>query len=138
MAITPVVGTVLKLGSTNVGQVTSFSLDGIELLTFDASTLNDTAGWKTYARGGRKEPGNASISLLYDPDDTTHQSIGALFTTTTPANTSWTVELADPTPTSITFTSAGGSFGIEASGDEALTATLELKLTGSVGLPDGS
>tara|TARA_R100000315_G_C5226932_1_gene137948 strand:- start:630 stop:1016 length:387 start_codon:yes stop_codon:yes gene_type:complete len=128
----------LKLGSTNVGQVTSFSLDGIELLTFDASTLNDTAGWKTYARGGRKEPGNASISLLYDPDDTTHQSIGALFTTTTPANTSWTVELADPTPTSITFTSAGGSFGIEASGDEALTATLELKLTGSVGLPDGS
>ena len=138
MAITPVVGTVLKLGTTAVGQVTSFSLDGIELLTFDASTLNDTAGWKTYARGGRKEPGNASISLLYDPDDTTHQSIAGLFTTATPANSSWTVQLADPTPTSITFTSAGGSFGIEASGDEALTATLELKLTGSVGLPDGS
>lgn len=135
MAITPVVGTVLKLGSTAVGQVTSFSLDGIELLTFDASTLNDSAGWKTYARGGRKEPGNASISLLYDPDDDQHKAIGALFTTSTPANQSWSVELADDTPTSITFTSAGGSFGIEASGDEALTATLELKLTGAVGLP---
>ena len=136
MAITPVVGTILKMDTTAVGQVTSFSLDGIELLTFDASTLNDTGGWKTYARGGRKEPGNASISLLYDPDDTQHKAIGALFTAASPADQDWTVELADPTPTSVTFTRAGGSFGIEASGDEALTATLELKLTGSVGLPD--
>lgn len=128
-------GTLLKqdIASTltTVAQVTSLSIDGSESETFDSSTLDQAAAFKTYKATGYTEPGSVSGELFYDPALAGHKAILALLTT--PADEAWQIVWSDTGATTQSFTGAGVSFGAAAAMGDGLKGTFSIKIDGSPG-----
>ncbi|MCS6948118.1 MAG: hypothetical protein NZM12_10930 [Steroidobacteraceae bacterium] len=114
----------LKIGSTIVGQIMSYTLDYGNRSTRDRTTLNDTAFKATDT--GLLTLGTAQFQLLLDFNDAGQRQVVAAFHANTVQN--WTIEHAGATP-DFTFSGKVAQFQVRGDRDSDVQATLTIQLT---------
>ena len=128
-------GTVLGVdatGSTDftaIAQIRSISGPGSAGTSIDVSTLDDADNFGRY-RGGRVDPGEVSLELVYDATTATHRTLNQLLGSRAEAN--W--ELIFGTTTNIeTFLGFVNGVGREIPLDDAVTTEVTIKVTANPG-----
>lgn len=123
-------GTVIKQTITTtltaVAQCLDFSHGGVEVETFDASTLDTSGAGKEYAATGYVEGGSFDFTLFLDPNLAGHQAI--MDDITTPTERNWSITFADAGTTEATFDVAGVGMTISGAMNDGLKADISLKL----------
>lgn len=145
-------GTTLKYGtagtgctytgtpSTTVGNVTSLNVDGISLTMIDVTTLTDR--FRKFV-GGLVDSGSLSLEVNLDTDSGANQQtlIDDLDASLTGANTcrSFLLEFGEATNNKGSTIQCAGyvqQFSIRGGLDSAVTASMTIKLNGSVAIAD--
>ena len=145
-------GTTLKVGvatggaysapSAAVGEILSLNLDGIKLNTIDVSNLGNQ--FRTYA-AGLIDSGTVSLEINLDPDDAQQlsvvQQLDVTAATTRPALKSWLITFGNGvggTNPGATFSFVGfvTDYSVKGSMDSAVTASISVKISGSVTFTD--
>jgi hypothetical protein len=145
-------GTTLKVGvatggaysapSAAVGEILSLNLDGIKLNTIDVSNLGNQ--FRTYA-AGLIDSGTVSLEINLDPDDAQQlsvvQQLDNTAATTRPALKSWLITFgngAGGTNPGATFSFVGfvTDYSVKGAMDSAVTASISVKISGSVTFTD--
>lgn len=133
MAANTSFGTVIKKGTTTLGDVTAISLSGISRAEIDVTSLTDAA--KVY-KMGTVDSGTIEVSFNYDDSLSSYVPLST-------SNTSedWSIVLpsgpntATPpaqTTQTLTFKAFMQSFSIDTGVDAAQTGTLTLRIDGVV------
>lgn len=128
-------GTALLRGAVEIAQVTSISGPGIALDTVDV-TEHDGNGWEelvpTILRSGE-----ITLEIAYDPAEATHKNAsgGLLYDLVSRTSTAYTLTFPTTPAASWTFNAFVTGFEPSAPVDGALTASVTLKITGTVTLP---
>ena len=145
-------GTTLKVGplasgaytapSAAVGEILSRNLDGIKLNTIDVSNLGNQ--FRTYA-AGLIDSGTVSLEVNLDPDDaqqvTVLGQLDVTAATTRPALKSWLITFGNGVGGSnpgATFAFIGfvTDYSVKGSIDSAVTASISIKISGSITFTD--
>jgi len=145
-------GTTLKVGplasgaytapSAAVGEILSLNLDGIKLNTIDVSNLGNQ--FRTYA-AGLIDSGTVSLEVNLDPDDaqqlTVLGQLDVTAATTRPALKSWLITFGNGVGGSnpgATFAFIGfvTDYSVKGSIDSAVTASISIKISGSITFTD--
>lgn len=147
-------GTTLKVGATAgtppaytapssaVGEIISLNLDGIKLNTIDVSNLGNQ--FRTYA-AGLIDSGTVSLEINLDPDDAQQlsvvQQLDNTAAATRPALKSWLITFgngAGGTNPGATFSFVGfvTDYSVKGAMDSAVTASISVKISGSVTFTD--
>ena len=130
----PSKGTTLQLDIastfTEVAQVISLTAPDAEVETFDATHLGSSTG-REKEPTGFVEGGTVSLSLFFDPTETTHQAMTDLITT--PAVSSWKIVWSDTTEWP--FSGVLKSFTPTAELADGLKADVSIELDGIVSYP---
>ena len=145
-------GTTLKVGvatggaysapSAAVGEILSLNIDGIKLNTIDVSNLGNQ--FRTYA-AGLIDSGTVSLEINLDPDDAQQlsvvQQLDNTAATTRPALKSWLITFGNGTGGTnpgATFSFVGfvTDYSVKGSMDSAVTASISVKISGSVTFTD--
>lgn len=145
-------GTTLKVGvatggaysapSSAVGEILSLNLDGIKLNTIDVSNLGNQ--FRTYA-AGLIDSGTVSLEINLDPDDAQQlsvvQQLDNTAAATRPALKSWLITFgngAGGTNPGATFSFVGfvTDYSVKGAMDSAVTASISVKISGSVTFTD--
>jgi len=133
MAANTSFGTVIKKGTTTLGDVTAISLSGISRAEIDVTSLTDAA--KVY-KMGTVDSGTIEVSFNYDDSLSTYVPLST-------SNTSeeWSIVLPSGPNTAtppvqvfqtLTFKAFQQSFSIDTGVDAAQTGTLTLRIDGVV------
>lgn len=129
-------GTVLAVdiaGTTTayvtVASVRSISRSGGAGTVIDVSTVDDT-GYFMQKRGGRIEPGQVTLELMYDPADTSQKSLNAIYESRAVAQ--WKLTFGS---TSLFETWQGfvNAVGVEHPFDGAVTSSVTIEVTDDPG-----
>ena len=145
-------GTTLKVGvatggaysapSAAVGEILSLNLDGIKLNTIDVSNLGNQ--FRTYA-AGLIDSGTVSLEINLDPDDAQQlsvvQQLDNTAATTRLALKSWLITFGNGiggTNPGATFSFIGfvTDYSVKGAMDSAVTASISVKISGSVTFTD--
>jgi hypothetical protein len=150
-------GTTLKVGATagtppaytlpsaSVGEILSLNLDGLKLNTIDVSNLGNQ--FRTYA-AGLIDSGTVSLEVNLDPDDaqqvTVLGQLDVTAATTRPVLKSWLITFGNgltsggATNPGCTFSFIGfvTDFSVKGAIDSAVTASISIKISGSVTFTD--
>ncbi len=126
-------GTKLLRGAVEIAQVQSISGPGLALDTEDVTSHDSPGGWEEVV-GTILRSGEVSLDIVYDPKDATHKYAtgGLLHDLANRVTTTYT--LTFPDSTSWSFSALVVGFEPSAPVEGALTASVTLKLTGSVTL----
>jgi len=126
-------GTKLLRGAVQVAQVQSISGPGLALDTEDVTSHDSPGGWEEVV-GTILRSGEISLDIVYDPKNATHKyaANGLLYDLVSRTPTTYT--LTFPDSTSWSFSALVVGFEPSAPVEGALTASVTLKLTGSVTL----
>ncbi len=126
-------GTKLLRGAVEVAQVQSISGPGLALDTEDVTSHDSPGGWEEVV-GTILRSGEISLDIVYDPKAATHKYAtgGLLYDLVSRTPTTYT--LTFPDSTSWSFSALVVGFEPSAPVEGALTASVTLKLTGSVTL----
>ena len=126
-------GTKLLRGAVEVAQVQSISGPGLALDTEDVTSHDSPGGWEEVV-GTILRSGEISLDIVYDPKDATHKYAtgGLLHDLANRVTTTYTLTFPDSTAWSFSALVVG--FEPSAPVEGALTASVTLKLTGSVTL----
>ena len=129
-------GTVLQLDIastyTTIAQVTNVTAPDAEVETFDATHLGSGTG-REKEPTGFVEGGTVSLSLFFDPVETTHQALTDLITT--PAVSDWKIIWSDSGSTEWDFSGVLKSFTPTAELADGLKADVSIELDGIVSYP---
>ena len=124
-------GSLLKKGSTTLGDITGISLAGISRAEIDVTTLSSgtAANWTKNYLMGTIDSGTVEVQFNYDDGLATYLPVG-----TETASAAWSITVPCGTTTAqiITFNSWQQSFSIEAAVDSQLTGSLTLRIDGAV------
>jgi hypothetical protein len=132
MAVLTGEGTILKHGSVTVAQRVSIGGPSMSVGSVEKTNLDSTA--KEY-RPGLFDMGELSLSLQYDPKDSSHQGITTSMTTK--AVETWTVQWVDGSTLSGSgFVTAFNPGGMEVEGN--VSADVTIKYTGVVTFTPGT
>jgi len=147
MAAIPSFGSSLKMGPTTagaytaptlaVGEVTSLNLDGLSAATIDVSTITDR--FRKFIPGVI-DSGTISCEMNLDADDGRQTAIIDLLdaSATSPTPQSFLLEYGDTNNKGAKFECVGivTSLSFKGAVGEAVTASMTIKLTGSVNFVD--
>lgn len=122
-------GTQFKRGSTAIAYVTNIGGPSLAADTEDVTSHDSTAAWEEHVVTILRS-GEVSLDIAYDPAAATHKyaSGGLLYDLASRA--SQTYSIVFPDTTTWTFTAFVIGFEPTAPHDGALTATVNLKITG--------
>jgi len=109
---------------TPIAQIISFSHDGAESETFDATTVDTTGAGREMLATGYSTGGTFNFELFYDSELAGHQALTDDITT--PAERDYSVTLAGGTE--MTFTAAGMSFGFTGDMADGIKGNVSLTL----------
>ena len=128
-------GCSLKRGTTVIANVTNISGPGLSLDTEDVTSHDSAGGWEEVV-GTILRSGEVTLDIVYDPDNATHKyaSGGLLYDMASRAATAYTLTFSDATPATWTFSAFVTGFNPGMPVNGALTASVTLKITGSVTL----
>jgi len=127
------------LPSASVGEILSLNLDGLKLNTIDVSNLGNQ--FRTYA-AGLIDSGTVSLEVNLDPDDaqqvTVLGQLDVTAATTRPALKSWLITFGTTGNAGATFAFIGfvTDFSVKGAMDSAVTASISIKISGSVTFTD--
>lgn len=135
-------GAVLKIGSTDVvgtatytaiAQVSNISGPSMQMDTIDVTTHDSTDGFREFVEG-LVDPGEVTFDLVFDPDEATHDNAsgGVLYELHQRTKKAFSLDFTDSTATVVKFQAFVTSFEPSLSVDGAMTASLTLKLTGTL------
>lgn len=149
MAAISTFGSTLKIGTTTsgaytapntaVGEVTSMNLDGVKLNAIDVSGLTDR--FRKFIPG-MIDSGTISMEVNLDPDDAQQAAIIGLLdntaASTAPVAKSILVEFGSSNNKGATFSCVGivTDFSVKGALDAAVTASIQIKVSGSVTFTD--
>lgn len=130
--------TLLKIynGSTytTIAQVRDIEGPGLKMDTIEV-TSRDTSKWRKRI-AGLKDGGTVTFDIVYDPDAVTHDSTtattGLAYYMLNGLSRAFQLVLPDVSPQTIAFTAFVTSFKPKAPMEGALTADVELQITGAV------
>lgn len=116
-------------------QVQSFSGPGLTLDTYDVTSMDSTGAWEEVV-GGILRSGELTLGIVYDPADATQKNASGGLLADLIARDSIVLTLVFPDAATTEWTFSGLITGFEPDmpHDGALTATVTIKLTGSVTL----
>jgi hypothetical protein len=128
-------GTLLKLGTATVAQ--RVSIDGPEIAVEAIPTSNlDTTGGKTFRPSLIYDPGTLSLTVQYNPKDTTHQSVLALMVPT-PTAGNWTLQFTDGSTYAFSgFPTKWKVTSVEL--EENIEADVEIQISGNIVITPGT
>jgi predicted secreted protein len=128
-------GCLLKRASTTIANVTNISGPGLSLDTEDVTSHDSTGGWEEVV-GTILRSGEVTLDIVYDPDNATHKyaSAGLLHDLVSRVPTTYNLFFSDSTPATWSFSALVTGFQPNMPVNGALTASVSLKLTGSVTL----
>lgn len=138
----PIVSGAYSAPTALVGELVGINLDGMKLTTIDVSTMTDRH--RRFA-AGMIDSGSISIEVNYDADDaqqvTVLEQLDVTAATTAPVLKSWLVSFGTATGglnVGSTFACIGfvTDFSVKGSMDTALTASITVKISGSVDFTD--
>jgi len=150
MAAITTFGSTLKMGATGaggvyaaatnaVGEIVSMNVDGLQASTIDITTITDR--FRKFIPGVI-DSGTISVEVNVDPDDAQQASIidllDATASSTAPVAKSFLVEYGDTNNKGCKLECVGVVTGFSFKGaiDAALTASITIKLTGSLNFVD--
>jgi len=147
MAAIPSFGSSLKIGPTSsgaylaptavVGEVTSLNLDGLSAATIDVTTITDR--FRKFIPG-IIDSGTINCEMNLDADDAQQTTIMDLLdaSATSPTSKSFLLEYGDTNNKGAKIECVGIVTGLSFKGavGEAVTASLTIKLTGSLAIVD--
>lgn len=120
--------TLLKNGSTTIGQVVSISGPSWSVGTIETTLLASTN--KTYLQG-LPDGGEVSAVIQYDPADSSQQILTGLMAT--PAVSTWSITFTDAGAAVYAFSGILTGFEIGGMEQESIvTANISIKLTGAI------
>ena len=122
-------GAILKRGATTMAGVTNITGPNLSLETIDV-TAHDSPGAMREAIASLIDPGDVTVELIFDPDAATHIAMRTDLTSRTA--TAYSITFVDATPTVASFQAFVTAFGVNLPVDGAMTASLTLKITGTV------
>jgi predicted secreted protein len=123
----------LKIAGVTIGQVRDIEGPGLKMDTVEVTT-RDTSKWRKRI-AGLKDGGTVTFEIVYDPDTATHANAsgGVPYLLLQGTSAAFTLVLPDAAAaTTIAFTAFVTSFKPKAAMEGALTADLELQITGAV------
>lgn len=125
-------GTLLKLGGTTIAGVTNLSGPGLTLETIDVTNHSSTSAYREFV-GGLKDGGEIGVDIVFDPAAATHKNAsgGLLYLLTTRASGSFSITFPDSGATVWSFTAFVTAFEPGAPVEDAMTASVTLKITGA-------
>lgn len=125
-------GIALKKGGTAYANVKSISGPGISLDTADVTGHDSTNAWEEHV-GTILRSGEVTLEIAYDPADATHKYAagGFLYDIVQRAIIALTLVFPDTASTTWSFNALLTGFEPSAPVEDALTATLKLKITGA-------
>lgn len=128
-------GCSLKRNTTVIANVTNISGPGLSLDTEDVTSHDSTGGWEEVV-GTILRSGEVTLDIVYDPDNATHKyaSAGLLHDLVSRVPTTYNLFFSDSTPATWQFSALVTGFQPNMPVNGALTASVSLKLTGSVTL----
>lgn len=117
---------------TNVVQVRNISGPGFSLDTADVTAHDSTGAWEEHVPTILRS-GEVTFELVWDPDSATHESTsgGLVHAMTNRTLLAYRIQWPDSTPTEWKFQAYVAGFEPTAPHDDALTASVTLKLTGA-------
>lgn len=114
---------------TPITQLTSIGLDGVEVETFEATTLDQTTAFKPFLPTGYTDGGSVSFEGYYDPALAAHQAIADMVAT--PEDQSWQIVYSDGSIQP--FNGGGVGLGVTADPTDGLRWTGSIKVNGNPG-----
>lgn len=122
----------LKMNSVTIGQVRDIEGPGLKMDPVE-STHRGSSKWRTRL-GGLKDGGTVTFDIVYDPDLAGHANAagGVAYHMLQGTSNTFSIVFVDPMPTTIGFTAFVTSFKPKAPMEGALTADVELQITGAV------
>lgn len=121
---------------TDLGEIIDFSLSAATRTEVETSVLADT--YKTYAPG-QIDPGTCTLTVAYDPEATTSQTLVDLLEQRTPVPT-WQITysvIASSSEAAPTETFSGWVMSVSREGfaeGDRLQSSVEVRITGDAGL----
>lgn len=117
---------------TNVVQVRNISGPGFSLDTADVTAHDSTGAWEEHVPTILRS-GEVTLELVWDPDSATHESTsgGLMHAYANRTLLAYRIQWPDSTPTEWKFQAYVTGFEPSAPHDDALTASVTLKLTGA-------
>jgi hypothetical protein len=139
LKVGPIASGVYSAPSAAVGEILSLNLDGLKLNTIDVSNLGNQ--FRTYA-AGLIDSGTVSLEVNLDPDDaqqvTVLGQLDVTAATTRPVLKSWLITFGTTGNAGATFAFIGFVTDLSVKGamDSAVTASISIKISGSVAFTD--
>jgi hypothetical protein len=139
LKVGPIASGVYSAPSAAVGEILSLNLDGLKLNTIDVSNLGNQ--FRTYA-AGLIDSGTVSLEVNLDPDDaqqvTVLGQLDVTAATTRPVLKSWLITFGTTGNAGATFAFIGfvTDFSVKGAMDSAVTASISIKISGSVAFTD--
>jgi predicted secreted protein len=129
-------GTQLKMGDgadpevfATVANVRSIGGPGLEKDVVDTTAHDSPGGWEEVC-ASIKRSGEVSLEILYDPADATHDDATGLLSKFNTQVGTWQIIWPDDDSTPWAFDGFVKGFEPDAPHDDALAATVAIKLTG--------
>lgn len=118
---------------TTIAQVANISGPSMSLDPIDVTTHDSTSGFREFV-AGLADGGEITFDLVYDPDSATHanSSGGVVYELHQRTGKAFRLTLVDTTNTVITFDAFVTAFEPSLAVDGAMTASLTLKITGTL------
>lgn len=127
-------GAILNIGDggspevfTAIAQIADITGPGLSLDTIDVTTHDSPGAWREFI-GGLKDGGEVSFDLVYDPDSATHDALKDDLDARVKRN--FQVIFPDLTATQWDFTAVVTEFEPQMAVEDAMTASITLKLSG--------
>lgn len=124
-------GTKLKIGTAEIGELTSIGGLNLSADTIDVTSLGSTDGYREYIQGFR-DGGEVSLSGFFKPSESTGQAT-LLTNLNDGSSDAYTIEFTTLSY-KWTFNAIVTSLSTSASNDEAVTFEATLKVTGKPSL----
>lgn len=124
-------GTIFNRGAVAIAAVKNVSGPGLSADTADVTTHDSTGAWEEHVVTILRT-GEISLDLVYDPNAATHKNASGGLLADLISRTAQTYSIVFPSTAAVTWSFSAFVTGFEpgAPHDDALTATVKLKLTG--------
>lgn len=134
-ALGTTIGVDMSGGTTfvTIGQVRDISGPSLGRDTVETTTRDSSNAWREFIKG-LKNAGEVTFEVVFDPDLSSHSYATGILSDFASESTlaKWRISFPDTTPTTFTFGGIVTTFETSMPMEDALTASVTIKVTGAV------
>jgi hypothetical protein len=117
-------------GELNIGQLRSIEGPGVDFDDVDTTCLDSSSNYRTFV-AGLGDPGEVSVSLVYDSTSLTHSRM--IYYMNARSSKTWTIFHGTTSADADSFTGYVKSFSRSIALDDVITADMTIKVSGLPG-----